>query len=164
MSGRQLRQGSLGKSQLAFQATPMAPRDRAAPGLRPGSVEHLVLERTRAVGLMQLIEAIWANAAPKNHAQARTVLLFNCAPLSWSAGARCVSPCRSGGGDHRRSPVAHAKARPSSIAAAARRTSRSPGCPTASVRKALYRDPDGNELGFSGAARHRFIARNAAVP
>jgi hypothetical protein len=33
------------------------------------------------------------------------------------------------------------------------------------VRKALYRDPDGNKLGFGGAPLDtRFIARNAAVP
>jgi DNA-binding SARP family transcriptional activator len=36
---------------------------------------YLVLQRTRAVGRDELIEAIWAGAAPKNHAQALTVLL-----------------------------------------------------------------------------------------
>jgi SARP family transcriptional regulator, regulator of embCAB operon len=36
---------------------------------------YLVLQRTRAVGRDELIEAIWASAAPKNHAQALTVLL-----------------------------------------------------------------------------------------
>jgi len=32
------------------------------------------------------------------------------------------------------------------------------------LRKALYRETDGNELGRRRAARHRLIARNAAVP
>jgi SARP family transcriptional regulator, regulator of embCAB operon len=36
---------------------------------------YLVLQRPRAVGRDELIEAIWASAAPKNHAQALTVLL-----------------------------------------------------------------------------------------
>jgi DNA-binding SARP family transcriptional activator len=36
---------------------------------------YLVLQRPRAVRRDELIEAIWAGAAPKNHAQALTVLL-----------------------------------------------------------------------------------------
>ena len=36
---------------------------------------YLVLQRTRAVGRDELIEALWAAAPPKNHAQALTVLL-----------------------------------------------------------------------------------------
>jgi DNA-binding SARP family transcriptional activator len=36
---------------------------------------YLVLQRPRAVGRDELIDAIWADAAPKNHPQALTVLL-----------------------------------------------------------------------------------------
>ena len=36
---------------------------------------YLVLQRPRAVGRDELIEAIWAGAAPKDHAMALTVLL-----------------------------------------------------------------------------------------
>jgi len=36
---------------------------------------YLVLHRTRAVGRDELTEAIWGDAAPRNHAQALTVLL-----------------------------------------------------------------------------------------
>jgi DNA-binding SARP family transcriptional activator len=36
---------------------------------------YLVLQRPRAVGRDELIEAIWAGTAPKNHAKALTVLL-----------------------------------------------------------------------------------------
>jgi DNA-binding SARP family transcriptional activator len=36
---------------------------------------YLVLQRSRSVGRDELIEAVWAGAAPRNHAQALTVLV-----------------------------------------------------------------------------------------
>ena len=43
---------------------------------------YLVLQRPRAVGRDELIEAIWSGAAPRNHAQALTVLLSPYMPES----------------------------------------------------------------------------------